>query len=491
MYVTPASLIAYNWIKRYNVQAADMNAFQTSLFANERGMFEGLVGAAVLEGFAISISAMQVIAGSGIAVGPSGYLDVLPASGAVNIVAPATGTTRSLVVIQPNVVTGTVIQDPINPNVTDVLTQVQQATLAVIAGVAATSPVYPAVPAGATVLCGVRATAGQVALAASDIDLSVQDTVGKNGYFNHITGLNDDRIRPYRNSNQSLGVKPSQTVSPTPQSFTYVTPGVPSIFPKASGLFAAADTFLNFQTGAISGGDTTSPAFTPTIPTAGNAIVAAVGLNINDTLTVKYGTQGTRAQCFAAITNQTTVGAGALSLPSAKLIAFVVLYSSDGANITELDFVDARSFSAFVASSAYPGYDIVVGGSGVIGATHATLAAAIADSATGNNERVLLADSQTLANVAVTLTKAGWSIDALPGVTYTASGTGSTLTFEALRLQINRLRLANFASAITFNSSGGYARIRDCYFNSCSVNVDTTGAPTGTQFPVEEGSISE
>lgn len=491
MFVTPASLLAYNFYKRYNWLAADFTAFQTAMFSNQRGMFEGLIGAAVLEGFAISLSGMQVTAGSGIACGPSGYLDVLPSSTTVNIMAPTTGTTRNLVVIQPNVVNGTIIQDPINPNQMDVLTVVQQAVLSVIAGVSSTSPVYPAVPAGATVLLGVRATSGQSTLTQSDLDFSVQDTVGKTTFFNHNVGLNDDRIRPYRNSNQSLGIKPSQLEPPQQRAFTYVQPGVPSTFPRQSGIYTPADTFLNFQTGAITGGDTTSSSFTPTIPTSGNAIVATVGLTVNDTLAVKYGTIGTRAQCFAAIENQSLTGAGAVSLPTAKLIAFVVLTSSDGVNVSELDLIDARSFSSFIASSTYPGYDVIVGGGGVIGATHATIAAAVADSAVGNNVRVLLADSQTLPNSAVALTKSGWNIDALPGITYTSGGSSSAIGFQALRLQLNRLRFASFNSAITFNSSGGYARIRDCYFNGCTTTVDTTNAPTGTQFPVEEGSIVE
>jgi hypothetical protein len=277
--------------------------------------------------------------------------------------------------------------------------------------------------------------------------------------------------------------------------FTYVMAGTPSLFPKASGAHATGDTFLNFQTGAISGADTTSAAFTPTIPTAGNAIVATVGLLTNDTLAVQYGTIGTRAQCYAAIVNQTTAGAGAVSLPNAKLIAFVMLTSADGTNVTEQDHIDARSYSAFVATTLYPGYDIIVGGAAIVGATHATLAAALADGTQGTNKRVLLADSQTLANSAVAIAKAGWHIDAMPGVTYTGGGSSSALSCQATDVRIRGLRFSTFTSAITFTSAGTYCRFKDCNFASCTNQVNTSSAPTGgtggSQFPIEEGSIIE
>jgi hypothetical protein len=137
-----------------------------------------------------------------------------------------------------------------------------------------------------------------------------------------------------------------------PNAFTFVIPGQASAFPRASGAFATGDTFLNFQTGAVSGADTTSSAFTPTIPTAGNCIVATVVLDSADLLHVYYGTLGTRAQCAAGIANQQNTGsAGNVSATTVSSnnfpIAFVLLSSKDGANITECDVFDARSIFAF------------------------------------------------------------------------------------------------------------------------------------------------
>jgi hypothetical protein len=473
MYVDPTSLVLYNFYKRYNWQAADFRAWQNGMIALQRGQAEGLLGAAVIDGFNVTLSSgMGVNVSAGIALGPSGYLNVVTTVTPETIAAPTAGAMRSLIIVQPNVVDGTLIQDPTVPTQTDVLTTKQQAIVSVLAGVAANSPTYPAVPAGATVLCGVRSKVGQTTLLTSDLDFTVADVVGKNSNFDHSVGVNDDRLLPYRNSNQSLGIKPSQLEPPLPRLFTYISAGTPSIFPKSGGSYNPADTFLNFQTGAISGGDTTSPAFTPTIPTAGNAIVAAAGISTSDLLVVAYGTVGTRAQCFDAIKNQTTVGAGSISLPFAKMVAFVILTSVDGANVTELDYIDARSFSSFVAAVAYPGYDIVVGGAGVHGATHATLIAADADVTQGANKRVLLADSQAIAPTNVS--KASWHIDALPGIVYSKASGTSGITFSADDGSLNGLRMTGYTTAgdkaVVFAAGGTYGRARN---NRFAINTDT------------------
>jgi hypothetical protein len=138
-------------------------------------------------------------------------------------------------------------------------------------------------------------------------------------------------------------------------------------------------------------------------------------------------------------------------------------------------------------------HQVVVGNAAYC--THASLAAAVADSNVGTNVKVLLTQSVTLANSVVALTKAGWQIEALPGVTYTAGGSTSALSCNASGIIIKLARFVGFTSAITFNSSGTYCRIKDCNFNTCTKGVDTTSAPTGgtagSQFPLEIGSIYE
>ena len=174
MFVNPDKLLLYSFFKRYNWQAADFAAWQDGMMAIARGSFEGLVGASVLDGFAISLTGgMGVSAAPGIAIGPSGYLDVVTTVTPLTVAAPTAGSMRSLVIVQPQLAPGTIIQDPIIPSQLDQLTTLQHAVVSVLAGVAANSPTYPAVPAGATVLCGVRSTTGQTVLGSSDLDFTV------------------------------------------------------------------------------------------------------------------------------------------------------------------------------------------------------------------------------------------------------------------------------------------------------------------------------
>lgn len=122
--------------------------------------------------------------------------------------------------------------------------------------------------------------------------------------------------------------------------------------------------------------------------------------------------------------------------------------------------------------------------------THATLAAAVADSAVGTNQQVLVTESLTLGAV-VNLTKAGWRIRALPGVTLTSSGGGvGGLSVQAARIEIQSLRFASFTTAITYTAGGTYGRVLFSNFSSCTTEVDDTSAPAGMK-PVTLGNITE
>lgn len=348
MYANPTDLVLYQFYKRYNWLAADFTAFQKSLVAAQRGVMEGLAGASILEGFAVSLTGgLNLQASSGIAVGASGYLDVVNTVTNLSLTAPSAGSQRNLVVVRPNVVQGTLISDPVSPNQTDVLTTIQEAVVVVLAGIAANSPVYPTPAAGDTVLYGVRTTVGQTILAEDDVDLAVRDVIGKNSDLSQNLGRYDDRLRAYIFSAAVIGIKPSQLESPHPRAFTNVTSDGPSIFPKSSGGAyngAAGDSFVNLTTGAITGADQASSAITPVIPAAGLARVACISLKSDDTIAVAYGAlDGTRAQCLAGIKSQTGSGAGSVSITAnTKPLCFVIVFSADGINVTESEIFDAR-----------------------------------------------------------------------------------------------------------------------------------------------------
>jgi hypothetical protein len=82
----------------------------------------------------------------------------------------------------------------------------------------------------------------------------------------------------------------------------------------------------------------------------------------------------------------------------------------------------------------------------------------------------------------------------MPGVTVTSGGSSSKFMIEAANISLTEVRFSGFSTsgAIGFNSSGTYARIRDCNFNNCTTTpVDISAAPSGSSAPIEEGSFVE
>lgn len=342
----------YNFYRRYLWNEHDFAGWQDGMVELGRGMFEGTFGAAVLKGYDYTLSGgLGISVGTGIAVGPTGNLLVVNAVSPLTLTAPTAAFERALIVVRPHLVDGDYITKPTDPLVQVPLTTAQEATVLVLRGVAANAPVYPAPAANDTVLMGVRLALGQVTLAAADIDLEVRDTPGKNSNFQQDAAKYDNRLRPgLVSGSPTLAVYPSQLEPPLTRVFSYVNKVQPSIFPKSAGGAyngAAGLTYLNFQTGAITGADEASADFTPQIPTTGNAIVACVSIASTDTLRVTYGTQGTRAQCLEGVKSQVASGAGSVSLPDVtKPIAFVILFSGDGVSITEADLFDCRGAAA-------------------------------------------------------------------------------------------------------------------------------------------------
>ncbi len=142
-------------------------------------------------------------------------------------------------------------------------------------------------------------------------------------------------------------------------------------------------------------------------------------------------------------------------------------------------FINPWSPSAIIGSANY--------------CTHATLAAAVADSGLGTNIRVLLAESANIASV-INLTKAGWKIEALPGVTYTKTGGTTCISVQAANIEINRLRFATWSTggdkAITYTAGGTYGRVLFCNFLNCDTEIDDASAPANKK-PIILGNISE
>ncbi len=137
-------------------------------------------------------------------------------------------------------------------------------------------------------------------------------------------------------------------------------------------------------------------------------------------------------------------------------------------------------------------YDVVVGAGD--DCTHATLEAAVADSAVGTNIRVLLREAITGGAAATSLTKAGWKIDCRPGVTFTKGVATTGLSIEAANIEVKGLRFAGFSTsgdkAIAFSAAGDYGRVLFCNFNAADTEVDDASVTAGRK-PIVLGSITE
>lgn len=388
----------FNFYRRYRWTAQDFADFQTYMQDYSRSIQEGVLGAAVLDGYGVAPSGAGLAVEEGLALGATGYLHINDSAQFVSVDTAVSNPRRDLIVARPLLTNETLITKPTSPLEQVYLKQNLQSQIIRIAGTESSTPSYPDIEENDTILAGLFVKVGAVSFAQTDLDFEAKDMIGKNSDIQQFQAKFDDRCRVFRTAYNTVGIKPSQLSNP--KAFLYLYKGVPSKFPLDSGgSFNNEDTSLNFNTGVISGGDQMSPIFTPQFPTANNFIVATVSLQLDNTIDVSYGTLGTRAQCYAAIENATTVGAGSVALPSNMMrLAYVVLGSLNGTTIFGLDVVDARStfyYGGADNDNAYP--NVFLSGSGAGDAT--TLALAIAQLPIDGGVICLMDDVTVPANV--------------------------------------------------------------------------------------------
>lgn len=346
----------FYWYRRYKVRAVDMNAFQAAMVETARALGEGVVGAAVLRGFAVTpVSGFSLSVAPGIANAASGYLEVmndtvvLDASDAVDPSLPC----RSLLVATPELVDANFINSPTVPMAQVPLNQLQKATVQLLVGTPASNPEYPAKGPNDVILAGIIAPAGATSLVQSMLDYEVRDSIGVNSLIGQNQVRFDDRMRPYRFAAKILGIKPSQNIGSAPFGFSYPGRLTPSLFPLNAGSFNPADTFVDFSTGAISGGDTTTPAFTPVVPAANNSVICMVTLAQNDTMRFNFGDPtGTFDQCVAAIRNQQFTGPGSMPILDGNFGIAYAIITSFGGVISDIQVLDGRPFLGSGAAAA-------------------------------------------------------------------------------------------------------------------------------------------
>lgn len=358
----------YKWRVR-DFENQDYGYFQALINGAAEGMFRG----AVLTGLDLtSTTGLNFTVLSGAAVGPSGNLMVLyaPTTGALPSPTAAAGA-RHLVVLRPGPdVPSGYITKPTDPGESVPLLYERTSSLVVLDGSGGN---YPTPATGDVVLFAVRLANGASSFTdAANVSRQERDLPGKqssrsSGQLGGLPLAFDQRLLVYRSATAVVGIKPSQGESPFSRALSFLSPtsGLASKFPLSGGLYngAAGDTFLNFTTGAISGADATSSAITPTIPASNTFIWALLMVSPSaGTLSVAYGTQGTYAQCQTALRNQTAAGAGGIPTSSTGYrLALVLLGSSNGTAITELDVYDVRSFNPTAVGRAVFGITTVTG----------------------------------------------------------------------------------------------------------------------------------
>lgn len=339
-----ASTEFFYWYRRYKVRAVDMTGFQQAMVESPRAVSEGSFGASVLTGLtAAPVSGYVLGIQPGIAVAASGYVDVLGVSGTIDLSSLAGATpSRSLVVLSAAPEDLNFIPSPTDPFTSVPLNQLQGCSLVLIPGTPSNTPAYPAKGANDVILCGIQMRPGVTGLSTDMIDFEVRESAGRHSELSKNQIHFDDRLRSFRASYKSVAIKSSQTEGSNPLLFSYPGRTTPSIYPKSGGVHSSADTFVDLSTGLITGGDTASSSFTPTIPSGSNSIICAIGLNSDDTLSFAYGIQGTYVQCLNALRQQSTAGAGSVPNTGGVYPIALVIVSAVGGIYSDAQVFDAR-----------------------------------------------------------------------------------------------------------------------------------------------------
>jgi hypothetical protein len=352
----------YNWpvLHRYPWNEVDFGNWDAAQRQTYGGMFEGTFNKAVLKGFGFQgATGLSVGVNPGYAVSASGCFmaisGVAPVATVTVPVPTGSNTVRHLVVARPLLTPVNYIQSPTIAGVQVPLNVDYATQVVLIPGTQGAAADYPFAATGANdvVLFGISVDPGASTISTPNIDMMIRDSLGRHTEFQQYQGLNDDRCRPYRSTPNIVGIKPSQLFGNLPTLFLYVNSTIAASYPQSGGAFVQQDSYYNFLTGAVSGGDGLTSNFTPTIPSAGDYIVARVGLTTANKINIVYGTQGTKAQCVTGILNQLTTGAGSISITKQVMpICYVILGSQDGSTLSSLDVIDARSTLSFDSGAA-------------------------------------------------------------------------------------------------------------------------------------------
>lgn len=132
-------------------------------------------------------------------------------------------------------------------------------------------------------------------------------------------------------------------------------------------------------------------------------------------------------------------------------------------------------------------YQAIVGSGD--GATHASLAAALADAGVVAGSRILVTESQALA-ATINITKANLLIEFQPGVTFSKDTANTGISIQADGVRIRGGRFSGFSTggdkAIEVQAGSDYTFITECRFASCDTEVDDAADTTTLLANIEE-----
>lgn len=133
------------------------------------------------------------------------------------------------------------------------------------------------------------------------------------------------------------------------------------------------------------------------------------------------------------------------------------------------------------------GFDAVVG-SGA-GASHATLALALADVAITPGKRILVTEDYTV-NSVIQITKNNLEIYFKPGVTYSKGSATAAIQVSADGVILRQGRFSGFSGGsdkgITIDAGSDYTMIRDSRFVNCTLDVEDLASTSSIMGTITE-----
>jgi hypothetical protein len=166
----------FNFYQKYLWSPTDFQNLQQWLRGSIEGLFEGLTGAAVLDGLVVSPGGgMTLTVSTGIAVNENGRMVVVSPSLSTTITAPTLNPRRDLLILRPKVTNTTLIPQPTNPSNQVPLHQQFGYDFLLLNGAQGVNPAYPATQAGDIVLAGVYSEPSTTVLTQANLDIGVTD----------------------------------------------------------------------------------------------------------------------------------------------------------------------------------------------------------------------------------------------------------------------------------------------------------------------------